>query len=175
MSIELTNVNEAPEITTDSVTDFTAFAVDENTETTEVIQTYEASDVDDNSTLTWSLEGDDAGDFMFTKNADGHGELRFDSVPNFEMPDGHDRAEGQNKGDNVYDIIVKVTDNGIPDNRNASNQLYAELPVAVTVNDVNDRPVVSGNEFAGLPRDRIRCRRRHTHDRGPDGPRHVHL
>ena len=149
VSIELTNVNEAPVITTDR-TDFTAFNVDENTDTTEVIQTYEASDVDDDSTLTWSLEGDDVGDFTLTKNAAGHGELKFDSVPNYEMP-ADTIPTGQTEGDNVYDIIVKVTDNGIPDNRDASNQRDDTLSVAVTVEDANDQPMVSGDDSPDFP------------------------
>ena len=92
VTINLTNVNEAPVITTDSGT-FAAFTVDENTETSVVIKTYRATDVDASTTLTWSLEGNDAGDFAITKNAQGHGELKFASVPNFEMAadaDGHE-------------------------------------------------------------------------------------
>ena len=57
-------------ITTDSGT-FTAFTVYENTETTVVIKTYMATDVDADTTLTWSLEGNDAGAFTITKNPNG--------------------------------------------------------------------------------------------------------
>ena len=147
VNIELTNVNEAPTID-DALSD--AFNVDENTETTVVIQTYMATDVDADTTLTWSLEGADAGDFTITKNTAGHGELKFANVPNFEMPADTIPA-GQTKGDNVYDIIVIVKDNGIPGSRGASDQLDARLPVAVTVNDVNDQPVVSGDASPVFP------------------------
>ena len=136
VAVTVTNLNEAPVITTDSGT-FTAFAVDENTETTAVIKTYTATDVDADTTLTWSLEGNDAGDFAITKNAQGHGELRFASVPNFEMA-----ADADDMND--YDIRVKVKDNGIPGNRGASNQLDDTVSVTVDVEDINERPVISG-------------------------------
>ena len=81
ITVSVTNVNEAPVITTDSGT-FTAFTKVENTETTVVIKTYRATDVDADTTLTWSLEGNDAGEFSITKNTQGHGELKFANVPN---------------------------------------------------------------------------------------------
>ena len=124
-------------ITTDSGT-FTAFTKVENTETTVVIKTYRATDVDADTTLTWSLEGNDAGDFSITKNTQGHGELKFANVPNYELPD-----DGNTMND--YDIRVKVKDDGIPDNRSASNQLDDIVSVTVTVEDVNETPVVSGD------------------------------
>ena len=136
LTVEVTNVNEAPEITTTSTT-YTDFDVDENTATSDVIKTYEASDVDASTTLTWSLEGNDAGDFTITKNADGHGELKFRNAPNFEMPVDADTM-------NDYDIRVKVRDNGIPGNRGSSNRLDDTVSVEVNVLDVNEAPVISG-------------------------------
>ena len=124
-------------ITTDSGT-FTAFTKVENTETTVVIKTYRATDVDADTTLTWSLEGNDAGDFSITKNTQGHGELKFANVPNYELPDDANTM-------NDYDIRVKVKDDGIPGNRSASNQLDDIVSVTVTVEDVNETPVVSGD------------------------------
>ena len=142
LTVTVTNVNEAPEITTISTT-HTDFDVDENTATSDVIKTYEATDVDAATTLTWSLAGADAGDFTITKNADGDGELRFASVPNFEMPVDADTM-------NDYDIQVKVRDNGIPGNRASSNQLDATVSVVVNVRDVNETPVVSGDNSPGF-------------------------
>ena len=72
VTVTVTNTNEAPEITTISTT-YTDFNVDENTATSVVIKTYEAADMDASTMLTWSLEGNDAGDFTITKNTDGHG------------------------------------------------------------------------------------------------------
>ena len=135
VAVTVTNVNEAPVITTDSGT-FAAFTVGENTETSVVIKTYTATDVDASTTLTWSLEGTDAGDFAITTNAQGHGELTFASVPNFEMA-----ADADNMND--YDIRVKVTDNGIPANRGATNQLDDTVSVAIEVEDVNEAPTIT--------------------------------
>ena len=143
VTVTVTNVNEAPEITTVSTT-HTAFDVDENTATSVVIKTYEATDVDADTTLTWSLQGNDAGDFTITKNADGHGELKFSSVPNFEMPVDADTL-------NDYDIRVRVQDNGIPGNRGSSNQLEATVNVVVNVEDVNETPVISGDNSPDFP------------------------
>ena len=111
--------------------------VDENTETSVVIKTYTATDVDADTTLTWSLEGNDAGDFSITKNTQGHGELKFANVPNFESS-----VDADNMND--YEIRVKVKDNGIPGNRGASNQLDDIVSVTVDVEDLNEAPVVSG-------------------------------
>ena len=137
VTVTVANVNEAPEITTISTT-HTDFDVDENTANTDVIKTYVATDVDANTTLTWSLEGNDAGDFTITKNADGHGELKFRNAPNFEMPVDADTM-------NDYDIRVKVKENGIPGNRGSSNQLDDTVSVVVNVLDVNEAPEVNGH------------------------------
>ena len=136
VTVTVTNVNEAPEITTTATT-HTDFDVDENTATSAVIKTYMAMDVDASTTLTWSLEGNDAGEFTITKNADGDGELKFRNAPNFEMPADADTM-------NDYDIRVKVKDNGIPGNRGSSNQLDDTVSVEVNVQDVNEAPVISG-------------------------------
>ena len=137
INVTVTNVNEAPLITT---TNQDAPTFDENA--TGVVATYVATDVDANSNLTWSLEGNDAGDFTITKTADGDGEVRFGSPPNYERP----ADTGQ---DNTYDITVKVTDNHSP-------QLSDTLEVAVSVNDLNERPVVTGKCDPRIRRDRIR-------------------
>ena len=100
IAVTVTNINEAPEITT-VLSTYTAFNVDENTATSVVIQTYEATDVDAGSVLTWTLEGNDSGDFTITKNAQGDGELKFANVPNYEMAADDD-------GMNDYDVTVKV-------------------------------------------------------------------
>ena len=148
LTVEVTNVNEAPEITTTSTT-YTDFNVDENTATSDVIKTYEAMDADASTTLTWSLEGNDAADFTITKNADGHGELKFRSAPNFEMPVDADTM-------NDYDIRVKVRDNGIPGSRGSSNQLDDTVSVVVNVLDINEAPEISGQpqpDFAEIEYD----------------------
>ena len=125
-TVTVTNVNEAPKITTLAAT-YTGFNVDENAATTMVIKTYEAEDPDANSVLTWDVHGADAGDFTITKNADGHGELKFRNVPNFEIP-------ADTGTDNVYDVTVRVRDAG---------GLSTTLMVIVRVTDVNEAPVIT--------------------------------
>ena len=138
-TVTVTDVNEAPKITTLAAT-YTGFNVDENAATTMVIKTYEAEDPDANSVLTWDVHGADAGDFTITKNAQGHGELKFANVPNFESP-------ADTGANNVYDVTVRVRDAG---------GLSTTLMVQVTVTDVNETPVVSGDnspDFAEIEYD----------------------
>ena len=136
--VTVTNVNEAPVITTGSA-DFAAFVVDENTATSTVIKTYEAMDPDASTTLAWSLEGDDADDFVITKNSDGDGELRFAEVPDFEDPadENDDDADGE-MPDNIYEVTVVVADDHSPRGKDM-------LGVEVTVEDFNETPQVSGD------------------------------
>ena len=122
-TVTVTDVNEAPEITTGPAT----IAKDENTQITEVIATYEAEDMDVNSQFTWDLQGVDAGDFTITKNADGHGELKFRRVPNFEIP-------ADDGADNEYNFTVRVRDSG---------GLSDTIPVTVTVTNVNEAPEIT--------------------------------
>ena len=132
-AVTVTNVNEAPTIDSGP----TGPDFEENTPITTVVATYEASDVDASTTLTWTLEGTDRNDFAITKNSEGDGELRFMVSPNFEMP--HDADT-----DNDYAVTVKVTDNGSPQRSNTRS-------VTVTVTDVNDAPVVSGDATPSKP------------------------
>ena len=136
VTVTVRNVNEAPTI--DAGSD--SFAVDENTATTTIVQTYEASDTDAASNLTWTLGGTDAGAFSITRNSQGHGELRFRSVPDYEHPDDIPLVAVLG-GDNVYDITVTVAD----------GSESATLPVTVTVNDLNETPLVSGNNSPDFP------------------------
>ena len=134
VAVTVTNVNEAPTIDSGP----TAKNFPENS--TGVVATYEASDVDDMTTLTWSKEGDDESDFTLTENFDQTGyELKFASTPNYEMPGDADTL-------NNYEVTVKVTDDGIPNDRTPSNHLDATLNVTVTVDDVNETTVITGDE-----------------------------
>ena len=137
VTVTVTNDNEAPMI--DAGSD--SFRVDENTATTTIVQTYEASDTDAASNLTWTLGGTDAGAFSITRNSQVHGELRFRSVPDYEHPDDIPLVAVLG-GDNVYDITVTVAD---------GSGESATLPVTVTVNDLNETPVVSGNNSPHFP------------------------
>ena len=126
ITVTVTNVNEAPTIDSGP----SSFNIDENTASSTLIATYVASDVDANSNLTWSREGVDSADFTLTKNADGEGELRFASPPNHEDADDDDT-------DNVYNVTIKVRDNH-------TGQLSDTQGVTITVDNVNETPVISG-------------------------------
>ena len=129
VTITVNDVNEAPTIDTGP----SSFNKNENTEITEVIASYVASDVDadDNpGNLTWTLEGEDAGDFAIAKNSGSNAaELKFMVEPDYEMPADDDDNDG-NVPDNVYDVTVKVSD----------GSLSAMKDVTITVNDVNEPP-----------------------------------
>ncbi len=137
VTVTVTNVNESPVITT-TLMFYTDFDVEENTATSAVIKTYEAVDVDVSTTLTWSLEGNDAPDFTIVSTINGIANLHFRNAPNFEMPVDADTM-------NDYDIRVKVKDNGIPGNRGSSNQLDDTVSVEVTVLDLNEAPEIFGD------------------------------
>ena len=142
LRLTVTNINEAPDITSTGTT-FTAPSFDENG--TSVVATYTATDVDANSNLTWSVEDNDFGDFNMTKNADGDGVLMFKAPPNYEAPIDADT-------NNTYSLTVKVKDNH-------SGNLTDTLNVVVTVNDVNETPVISGGampSFAEIEFDVVR-------------------
>ena len=100
-----------------------------------VEETYIAGSMS-SSTLTWSVAGDDAGDFSISStststNSEGFGipiirtdgVLTFQSSPDFENPADSD-------GDNVYEVTVRVS----------SAFVTATKAVSVTVTDVNEPP-----------------------------------
>ena len=107
-ALTINNVNEAPRI----VTGTTGAAFDEDRLATELLGYYRAEDPDASTTLTWSLEGDDANVFTITKiiNTEGEdeGELRFRVSPNYEMPEDA-------SGDNMYKVTVRVSDGSLSD------------------------------------------------------------
>ena len=94
---------------------------------TSTVYTFSASDPQ-RQTLTWTLEGDDRGDFTLTRDSSGRGVLAFVSPPNFEAPVDSD-------GQNDYNLTVIATD---PD-------FHADrLSFTITVTDVNEGPEVTG-------------------------------
>ena len=82
-------------------------------------------------TMSWDLQGNDAGDFTITSTVNGTANLYFAASPNFEGP-------ADTGANNVYDVTVRVRDNGSP-------RLQDTQGVAITVQDVNETPVVSGD------------------------------
>ena len=108
VTINLTNVNETPSITSGGNVN-----TGENVSTGTTLQNYTASDPDASTTYTWTLEGNDAGDFLITGSGDT-GRLTFRLRPDYEMP-------ADAGGNNVYNVTVKVTDAWWPE-RHARRQ-----------------------------------------------------
>ena len=112
----LDDTGSAPEFAEASA----SIAVDENIATS--IYTAQATDVDPDDTLSYSLSGIDYQ--LFSINASS-GALTFNSPPDHEQPldDG---------GDNVYDLAIVVTDFPV------GNQ--AQQILTVSVSNLNDNP-----------------------------------
>ena len=141
LAVTVTDVNETPSITSGPST----ITEDENTATTDIIATYVATDPDPDATtgtMSWDLQGNDAGDFNITSTVNGTANLYFAASPNFENA-------ADTGADNVYDVTVRVRDNG-------STRLQDTQGVVVTVEDVNETPVISGDnspDFAEIEYD----------------------
>ena len=119
--VTVTQVNEAPVITTRSRT---AFSLRENS--TSNIHTYRATDQDVGDAIRWSVEGPDAGDFAIYD-----GLLNFRLLPDFEIPADADE-------DNVYEITVVAADiAGLRDTVGA----------VISITDQSEGPVIAGRTF----------------------------
>ena len=119
VTITVTDQNEPPEFTGGGT------AVDYAENGTGAVETYTASDTDtDAAALTWTLDGDDAGQFD-----NSGGVLTFKSPPNFEV-------EKDANTDNAYEVTVQVSD----------GEHTATRAVTVTVTNVNDKPSFPAGE-----------------------------
>ena len=128
MTVTVTDVNETPEITSGPTT----ISKDENTAITDIIATYNATDPDATTgNMSWDLQGNDAGDFTIVSPVNSTAHLYF------RFPANHEVA-ADTGGNNVYDITVRVRDH-------ATTRLQDTRDVDVTVNDVNETPVISGD------------------------------
>lgn len=135
ITVTVTNVNDAPVIGSNGGGATASINVNENgTAITTVTSTDQDSPT---QTLTYSLAGGlDQAKFSIDP---GTGVLTFIAAPNFEVPT-------DNGGDNGYDVIVRVTDNGAPN-------LHDDQAITVHVQDVNEAPdtgatIATGNEDA---------------------------
>ncbi|MEY2910837.1 MAG: hypothetical protein RLZZ184_146 [Cyanobacteriota bacterium] len=109
VAITVTNVNDAPVITSAATATFA-----ENG--TGTVYTVTATDADAGTTFTYSLSGSDAN--LFDIN---NGVVTFKTAPNFELP-------SDSGANNVYDINVIASD----------GTLNTTQAVAITVTNVND-------------------------------------
>lgn len=120
--VTIGNVNETPVITSGGGGESAAVTVNENGL---VVTSIEADDADDNG-LTWSITGG-ADASLFTIDP-WSGILRFVEGPNFEAP-------GDVGGDNVYDVVVSVTDGVLTDSQ----------ALAVTVANLSEAVAITSN------------------------------
>ena len=123
VAITVTNVNEAPTVTSAATASFA-----ENG--TGTVYTVAATDPDAGATLTYSISGADAA--LFNINATT-GAVTFKSSPNYEAP-------GDAGGNNVYDVNVTASD--------GTNS--ATKAVAITVTNVNEAPTVTSAATASF-------------------------
>lgn len=119
LSVRVTDVNEAPTITSNRGGDVAAVTVRENSTT---VTTVRATDPDRGTSLSYSVVGGtDAALFSINSRT---GALRFVSAPNFERPTDSD-------GNNIYQVVVQASDGrGGTDTQT----------INVTVTDRNDVP-----------------------------------
>ncbi|MGV0986792.1 MAG: cadherin domain-containing protein, partial [Limnohabitans sp.] len=118
LTLDVTAVNDAPVFAQTSV----SLDVDENTLTSTVIHTAQASDVEDGTTLSYSLSGTDASYFDINQST---GELTFKAAPNYEA------------GKPSYAVQVVATDSGQP---TGTHILTATQNLTITLKDVNEAP-----------------------------------
>ena len=132
MTIKVTEVDEAPEITVGGLAVSGTTRVDYDEDRRDAVATYTASGPG-SANARWSLEGDDAADFRISSS----GELTFVRAPDYENPADADM-------DNTYMVTVVADDGTYMNTRD----------VTVTVTDVDD--VTTGDTLLDTVRRRQR-------------------
>jgi hypothetical protein len=132
LTVSITNVNEAPSISTNSSSPSHSISQSENSSS---VITYTGSDVDAGTSLSWAISGTDASDFSIVS---GTGALSFASNPDFEAPADSD-------ANNVYILIVTLSDGALIDTQT----------LTITITDLNESstlsaPSVSGAAYKGV-------------------------
>jgi len=124
VTITISGTNDGVFIASDGGGATAAVSIDENLT---LVTTVTAGDLDTSDNLTFSIIGGvDAGLFGIDSVT---GEMTFDVAPDFEAP-----ADGN--VDNVYEVVVQVTDGTVTDSQ----------AISVTVVNTNDNdPVISSN------------------------------
>ena len=125
-TISVTNVNEAPEITSDGGGVSASISVaEEQTAVTDVESTDLDGETEASGDLTYAITGGaDQGKFSIVANT---GVLTFKTAPDFDI-----RADSDK--DNIYHVQVTVTDPG---------GLTDVQDIAVTLTNVNEAPVLT--------------------------------
>ncbi len=123
LTITVTDVNEHTPVFAGGATATVSYAENATTVVTTVVVT----DADAGQTITFTLSGDDEGQFSITPT----GELTFNTAPDFETPADTDT-------DNMYEVTVTATDDGTP-------VMTATQTLTITVTDENEHaPVFEG-------------------------------
>lgn len=123
IAVTVTNVNEAPSITSNGGGATGTISLAENGTG---VTTVQAGDPDAGASLSYSITGG-ADRTKFTIDA-ATGALSFKAAPDYETP-------GDAGGNNVYDVTVTASDGSLTDSQD----------LAITITDANDAPVISTN------------------------------
>jgi hypothetical protein len=124
--VTVTSTNDHPEITSNGGGATGSTSVDENTT---AVTTVTVTDPDGGDNHGFSISGGvDRAAFVIDSAS---GVLSFNSAPDFERP-------ADNGANNVYDVQVTVTDDGLGNLTDVQN-------LAVSVNNVNENPVITSN------------------------------
>ena len=113
ITVNISNVNEAPVAQSQPQ----GYNFSENS--TGVVFRANSQDPDSGDTLSFSLTGDDAGDF----NIDSNGDITFASDPNYETPTDANT-------DNQYDFNIVVTDSGGLNATSSSSIVVTDIALA---------------------------------------------
>ena len=145
VTVTVTDVNETPEFIM-PLHHVTASEIEYDSGTTaEELRTIDATEAnrsywylfnvrdEEMQDITWSLSGEDAGDFVITEDADGRGIVRWAIVPDFENP------MGAQSNEYVYNVVVS----------DGTNTAFYEHRVAVQ--DVNEVPEFTGTRATAIP------------------------
>jgi hypothetical protein len=126
LTVTITNINEAPTISTNGSGETHTVTQAENLSS---VITYAATDVDAGSSLSFSLSGTDAADFAINASS---GVLTFASSPDFEAPADSDT-------NNTYVVVITVSDGALSDTQT----------LTVTISNANESATVSAPTVSG--------------------------
>ncbi len=131
ITVTVTDVNEAPVITSNGGGATASVNVAENQTAVTDAQATDPDGETEGAGLTWSITGGaDAAKFSINATT---GVLTFASAPDYETP-------GDANGDNDYEVQITVTDSG---------PLTDAQDITVTVTNVNEPPVAVDDDYSG--------------------------
>ena len=133
LTINVTNVDEVPVPDILRITGDESYTYEENG--MDALGEYTVAVGGDATPGAWTLEGDDAGSFTL----EGSGTtrmLKFRSSPDYD-------AMADADSDNMYEVILKVTDS-------SESDIFGTFAVTVTVTDVDELGTLSGSETANI-------------------------